>query len=72
MEKTMTALQSSVEKVLETAKFLIGHIKPQSALLIQSQTRLLSCDQVQLAKTLAEIGAQAQVREKVLCDAIFD
>lgn len=59
------ALQSSVEKVLEAAKLLTGHIKPQSVPLIQSQTRLLSRDQVHLAKTLSEIGAQVQVRGKV-------
>lgn len=61
MEKNVVALQNNVEKVLEAKELFIGQVKPQSAPLIQSETRLLSCDQVHLAKTLTEIGAQVKV-----------
>ncbi|XP_067239730.1 nesprin-2-like isoform X4 [Chanodichthys erythropterus] len=60
LEKDMSALQSSVGKVLEASKLLIGQIKPQSASLIKSETRLLSRDHVHLGKALSEIAAQVQ------------
>lgn len=62
LEKDMAALQSSVGKVLEASKLLIGQMKPQSVSLIKSETRLLSRDHVHLGKALSEIGAQVQVR----------
>lgn len=58
----MSALQSSVGKVLEASKLLSGQMKPQSASLIKSETRLLSRDHVHLGKALSEIAAQVQVR----------
>ncbi|KAK7133211.1 hypothetical protein R3I94_015172 [Phoxinus phoxinus] len=60
LEKDMAALQSSVGKVLEASKLLIGQMKPQSVSLIKSETRLLSRDHVHLGKALSEIGAQVQ------------
>ncbi|KAL1254649.1 hypothetical protein QQF64_016878, partial [Cirrhinus molitorella] len=60
LEKDMPALQSNVGKVLEASKLLIGHMKPQSAPLIKSETRLLSRDHVHLGKALSDIGAQVQ------------
>ncbi|XP_016149734.1 nesprin-2-like [Sinocyclocheilus grahami] len=60
LEKDMPALQSSVGKVLEASKLLTGHVKPQSAPLIKSETRLLSRDHVYLGKALSDIGAQVQ------------
>lgn len=62
LEKDMPALQSSVGKVLEASKLLTGHVNPQSAPLIKSETRLLSRDHVHLGKALSDIGAQVQVR----------
>lgn len=64
LEKDMTTLQSNVGKVLEASKLLIGQMKPQSAPLIKSETRLLSRDHVQLGKALSEIRTQVQVRTK--------
>ncbi|XP_051500897.1 nesprin-2-like [Myxocyprinus asiaticus] len=60
LEKDMETLQSSVGKVLEVAELLNGQIEPQSVPLIQSETRLLSCNLVHLGKALAESGAQVQ------------
>lgn len=58
----MSALQSSVGKVLDASKLLTGHLNPQSAPLIKSETRLLSRDHVHLGKAFSDIGAQVQVR----------
>ncbi|XP_051511030.1 LOW QUALITY PROTEIN: nesprin-2-like [Myxocyprinus asiaticus] len=60
LEKDMEILQSSVGKVLEAAKLLVGQMELQSAQLIQSETRLLSRDLVHLGKALAESGAEVQ------------
>ncbi|XP_016380976.1 nesprin-2-like [Sinocyclocheilus rhinocerous] len=60
LEKDMPALQSSVGKILEASKLLIGQMKPQSAPLIKSETRLLSRDHAYLGKALSDIGAQVQ------------
>lgn len=62
LEKDMPALQSSVGKVLEASKLLTGQMTPQSAPLIESETRLLSRDHLHLSKALSDIGAQVQVR----------
>ncbi|XP_051954461.1 nesprin-2-like [Xyrauchen texanus] len=61
LEKDMDILQSSVGKVLEAAKLLIGQMELQSSQLIQSETRLLSRDLVHLGKALADSGAEVQV-----------
>ncbi|XP_050993997.1 nesprin-2 isoform X3 [Labeo rohita] len=60
LEKDMPALQSSVGKVLEASKLLTGQMTPQSAPLIESETRLLSRDHLHLSKALSDIGAQVQ------------
>ncbi|XP_059369612.1 nesprin-2-like [Carassius carassius] len=60
LEKDIPALQSSVGEVLEASKLLTGHLKPQSASLIKSETRLLSRDHEHLYKALSGIGAQVQ------------
>ncbi|KAK2883496.1 hypothetical protein Q8A67_017133 [Cirrhinus molitorella] len=51
---------SALEKDMPASKLLIGHMKPQSAPLIKSETRLLSRDHVHLGKALSDIGAQVQ------------
>ncbi|XP_056337531.1 nesprin-2 isoform X2 [Danio aesculapii] len=60
LEKDMTNLQNNVGKVMEASKLLIGQMKPQSASLIKSKTRLLSRDHVHLGKALSEIRSQVQ------------
>ncbi|XP_052441872.1 nesprin-2-like isoform X3 [Carassius gibelio] len=60
LEKDIPALQSSVGEVLKASKLLTGHVKPQSASLIKSETRLLSRDHEHLCKALSDIGAQVQ------------
>ncbi|XP_052390559.1 nesprin-2 isoform X4 [Carassius gibelio] len=60
LEKDMPVLKSSVGKVLEASKLLIGQMNPQSSSLIKSETMLLSCDHAHLCKALSDISAQVQ------------
>ncbi|TRY94947.1 hypothetical protein DNTS_013096, partial [Danionella cerebrum] len=60
LEKDITALQSSLGKVLEASKLLTLELCPQSAPLIRSETRLVSREHVHLGKALCVVKAEAQ------------
>ena len=65
MEEVSQTLQRSANDVLDASKPLIGRLHPLAATLIQSETRLLSCDVLLLSHATSGKRKSLQVRTRV-------